>query len=165
MQNYDTFWNDLISGKFASLVASVSKRKEVNSPEEVYNITKPLFAAQPDVEQMYALLLDPANRIMTIEKISSGTIDKCHVFVREIIKSCIKNKAKYVILVHNHPSGNAAISDADILFTKKTFLALSFADIGLLDHLVVGDGFSSVTRECNTKNWMEIHDKILAGWV
>jgi DNA repair protein RadC len=45
-----------------------------------------------------------------------------------------------VILAHNHPSGVAEPSQADISITDKIKRALDLVDVRLLDHFVVGDG-------------------------
>ena len=45
-----------------------------------------------------------------------------------------------VTLAHNHPSGLAEPSQADIRITDKLKSALLLVDIRVLDHMIVGDG-------------------------
>jgi DNA repair protein RadC len=56
---------------------------------------------------------------------------------REVCKVTLQKNATAVIVVHNHPSGNAEPSKANISITKKLKVAL---DIKLLDHFVIGKG-------------------------
>jgi DNA repair protein RadC len=81
-----TFWEDLKSGHFASMIKESSKGNSVSSCEEVCNIMKPIFARHDDVEKMYCIFLDTKNKIIAIKKIASGSIRSATVHPREIIK-------------------------------------------------------------------------------
>lgn len=48
-------------------------------------------------------------------------------------------KAPKIILVHNHPSGDATPSQQDIDFTNSLYDATNLLGIQLLDHLVIGN--------------------------
>ncbi len=48
-------------------------------------------------------------------------------------------QAPKIILIHNHPSGDATPSNADIEFTNELYEAAQMFQIQLLDHLIVGD--------------------------
>lgn len=48
-------------------------------------------------------------------------------------------KAPKIILVHNHPSGDATPSEQDINFTNHLYEATTLFGIQLLDHLVIGN--------------------------
>ena len=62
------FWNDLKSGKFASMVKESARGQQLANPKEVYNTLKPLFAAQDDVEAFYCIFLNAKNKMISIEK-------------------------------------------------------------------------------------------------
>ncbi len=54
-------------------------------------------------------------------------------------------KAPKIILVHNHPSGDASPSEQDMEFTDKIYNASELLGIQLVDHLVIGNGkFTSI---------------------
>lgn len=139
------FWNDLKSGKFVSMVKEASQGQTVSSSHEVYNIMKPLFAKQDDIEVVYFIFLDSSNNIVSIEKMFSGTINKACVYTRELIKQMIFLKATACIMVHNHPSGNTKPSPEDELITAKVVAALLAIDATFHDHVIVGDGFHSMS--------------------
>ncbi|MBY0544965.1 MAG: DNA repair protein RadC [Gammaproteobacteria bacterium] len=86
-----------------------------------------------------ALILDNQHRVITFEILFEGTLDQSVVYPREFIKKVLKYNAAAVIIVHNHPSGLATPSQADIDITKQLYQALMPIGIRLLDHFIVGD--------------------------
>jgi|SRR5690625_204748 len=89
------------------------------------------------VEHCMALYLDSQFRLIVAEEVSRGTLTQASVYPREIIKSALKHHAAAVILAHNHPSGVAEPSAADLSLTRHLKKALALVDIRLLDHLIV----------------------------
>ena len=59
----------------------------------------------------------------------------------------LKCKASHVMLLHNHPSGDALPSGQDILITKKIKEAGELVGIPLLDHIIIGDGCYTSLKE------------------
>ena len=59
------------------------------------------------------------------------------VYPREIVKAALAHNAASVILAHNHPSGHAEPSAADISMTRQLKDALALVGTTVLDHLVV----------------------------
>lgn len=91
-------------------------------------------------EVFACLFLDTRHRILAYEELFQGTLDSTEVHPRIIIEKTLHHNAAALILCHNHPSGNAHPSQADILITRKIMTALSFLDVRVLDHLIIGDG-------------------------
>jgi DNA repair protein RadC len=89
------------------------------------------------VEHCMALYLDSQYRLITSEEISRGTLSQASVYPREVIKAGLKHHAAALILAHNHPSGVAEPSEADLALTRHLKHALALVDIRLLDHLIV----------------------------
>jgi len=83
--------------------------------------------------------MDNRNRVITFEKLFRGTIDGASVYPREVVKACLSHNAAAVIFAHNHPSGVAEPSQADIAITERLKKALALVDIRVLDHLIVGE--------------------------
>ena len=67
------------------------------------------------------------------------TIDGAPVYPREVVKRCLYCIAAVVIFAHNHPSGVAEPSEADITVTRRLQAALNTVDIRVLDHLVLAE--------------------------
>ncbi len=96
-------------------------------------------------EYFYALLLDSAQQIIRKELISIGTLNSSIVHPREIFRSAIIESANSIILVHNHPSGNADPSPEDRIVTRQLKQAGQLVGIKVLDHIIIaGEKFKSV---------------------
>jgi len=90
-------------------------------------------------EVFACVMLDNRNRVIAFREMFRGTIDGASVYPREIVKQALADNAASVILAHNHPSGVAEPSQADIRITERLKKALALVDIRVLDHVIVGD--------------------------
>lgn len=90
-------------------------------------------------EQLLLLLLDNKSNLLGEKVMFTGTVNASIVSPREIYLEALKYHAVGIILLHNHPSGDPAPSDADRRITRKVWEAGSLLDIPLLDHIVIGD--------------------------
>ncbi len=90
-------------------------------------------------EVFLCLFLDNQNRVIATEELFHGTIDNAVVHPRVVVDRALHHNAAALIFAHNHPSGVAEPSQADIGITKRLKSALSLIDIRTLDHFVVGD--------------------------
>lgn len=91
-------------------------------------------------EVFACLFLDNRHRVIDYEALFRGTLDGASVHPREVVKAALGHNAAAVILAHNHPSGVAEPSQADLHLTRRLREALGLVDIRVLDHLVIGDG-------------------------
>jgi len=99
-----------------------------------------LKLSDSDVENFHCLFLDTAHRVISFEKLSSGTINRATVYPREILKRAFKNNASAIILAHNHMSSPIKASDDDIKLTKLLVENFKIFDVKILDHIIVGEG-------------------------
>ncbi len=144
MKGSSHFWQDLKSGRFASMVRESSKGQAVSNSTEVYNILKPLIANHDDVEVLYGIFLDAKNYIIDIQELSRGTLTASTVYPREIIKKIIILKAAALVLAHNHPSGDTTPSSEDREITARVGLILHAMGVTLHDHIIIGNGHHSM---------------------
>jgi DNA repair protein RadC len=93
-------------------------------------------------EIFVALFLDAQNRLISWEKLFFGTIDSASIYPREVIKRVLHHNASAVIFSHNHPSGVAEPSNSDQLITQRLKDALVLIDVRVLDHVIVGGGYT-----------------------
>ncbi len=89
-------------------------------------------------EVFACLFLDTRHRLLRFEKMFLGSVDRANVYPREIAKRALYCNAAAVIFAHNHPSGIAEPSVADIELTERLVCILSELDVRVLDHLVIG---------------------------
>ena len=92
-----------------------------------------------EVEKVFLLCLDNQLRLIKEYELSKGTINTSLISPREIFIEALNAKAVYILLIHNHPSGNPSPSKADIQITLKVLEAGKIIDIKLLDHIIIGD--------------------------
>ncbi len=93
--------------------------------------------AHEKVEQFRLLFLDKKNRLIADELQQKGTVDHTPVYPREVIKRALELGASALILVHNHPSGDATPSKADIEMTREVQEAATKLGISVHDHIVI----------------------------
>jgi DNA repair protein RadC len=86
------------------------------------------------------IYLTKRHQFIACENLFRGTIDGASVYPREVLKSALKHNAASVILAHNHPSGVAEPSQADLAITKQLKEALELIDIRVLDHIIIAGG-------------------------
>jgi DNA repair protein RadC len=147
MNTENQFWEDLKSGKFVSMVKESSKGRALTSSKEVFNILKPLFAAEGDVEKMYFIFMDQKNRIISIDNLFTGSVASSAVYPREIIKRIIELKANGAVMIHNHPSGDVSPSHEDKSITYRVMVAAASIDVQVHDHIIIGEGYYSMADE------------------
>lgn len=88
---------------------------------------------QTSITDARASIVDTKNLIR-----SYGTLTEARVYPREIAKRALHHNAAAVILAHNHPTGHAEPSEADITLTRELCGALALLDVIVLDHMIVG---------------------------
>ncbi|MBD2857425.1 DNA repair protein RadC [Spongiibacter sp. KMU-158] len=88
-------------------------------------------------EVFAVLFLDNQHRLIKYEPLFFGTINGAAVYPREVARRSLEEHAAAVILAHNHPSGVAEPSDADVRITRRIREALDLLDVRLLDHCIV----------------------------
>lgn len=93
--------------------------------------------AQEKTERFRILFLDVRNTLIADEEQQRGTINHTPVYPREVVKRALELGASAIILVHNHPSGNPAPSQADIQMTRTIQDAAKGVNITLHDHIIV----------------------------
>lgn len=90
-------------------------------------------------EEMWALFLNTKNCLLKEICLTRGTVRSSLISPRELFLEALRYHAVYVVLMHNHPSGDPEPSIEDILSTKRIRDAGELLGIGLQDHIIVGD--------------------------
>ena len=88
-------------------------------------------------EHLAALYLNARNELVFKKHIFVGTLDANIAHPREIFEHALTNHASSVILVHNHPSGDAEPSQDDLEITKRITEAGKIMGIDVLDHVII----------------------------
>jgi DNA repair protein RadC len=89
-------------------------------------------------ESFRVILLDTRFRLIRIHEVSIGSGNESIAHPREVFHPAVVSSAYAVIVVHNHPSGDASPSQADHSLTRRLAEAAELMQIKLLDHIIIG---------------------------
>ncbi|MEI8320707.1 MAG: DNA repair protein RadC [Alphaproteobacteria bacterium] len=117
-------------------LADINKRSILSDIDQLVRYCR-LRILDTNVEQFHVFYLDKKKQFIADEIHQKGTVDHTMVYPRELIKKALDYGASYLLLIHNHPSGDCTPSDFDIDLTE--FIAEVGAKLGIevLDHLVI----------------------------
>lgn len=90
-------------------------------------------------ERLCAVALDARERLVRFECIEDGEGDTVAVSARKIVDFALRTKASYLVIAHNHPSGNIRPSQDDVDITRRLEFVLDSINVVLLDHYVFTD--------------------------
>ncbi len=116
---------------------------QITNPADVHRIISALLAAedeaQRDREHFWVFHLDGRSKIKLLELVSIGTLTASLVHPREVFTRAVKNRSAALVIAHNHPSGVAEPSRADVEITEELVHAGKILGIKIMDHVIVAD--------------------------
>ena len=98
-------------------------------------------------ETVVLLMLNSACKLIREQVLSTGTVNASMISPRELFIEALRYEAVNIILLHNHPSGNPAPSQADLKVTDNILTLSRMIEIRLLDHIIIGDNHYFSFRE------------------
>jgi DNA repair protein RadC len=104
------------------------------------------LAARPS-EVAAFVFLDPEWRLLGMRHSVSPHADMVTVTLRDVARDALSYDARYMLMAHNHPSGNATPSRDDIAFTRRLARMLEAIDVTLVDHLIVSADATTSFRQ------------------
>lgn len=120
--------------------------KHVYDTDSAVELFRPKLLGRT-TEAVCLMLLDGQARLLYNDILSEGSISAVPVYIRRLLQLCIRYDAQHVLLAHNHPSGNAAASQNDIVATRQVEMALESIDATLNDHIIfAGDDYHSFAK-------------------
>lgn len=113
-------------------------KKKISSSQDAFNAIYS-YLSDSLYEEFYIILLNRANEIIGIHRISEGGTSGTVVDPKKVFKLALVKQASSIILSHNHPSGNIQPSHQDKTITKKLIDSGKLMEIEVLDHIIVGN--------------------------
>ncbi len=156
---------------FCQIMAGIELGRRVNSAlEQVFGnrirITSPTVAVrycqerfarlarEVKQEEFHMVSLDTKNQPIASHQITVGTLRNSLVHPREVFRAAIRDAANCILVVHNHPSGDATPSDQDIAVTERLEAAAEIVGIPLVDHVIVAGAKATSIQEWRAnKGW------------
>ncbi len=124
-------------GLAVRLSAESVRKERIDSPDRVFQLLGTEMRALTK-ESLRVVLLDTRYQLMRVEEVSRGTVNESIAHPRDIFAPVFTASAFAFILVHNHPSGDPAPSDADRKLTTRLMEAARLLQVQLLDHVILG---------------------------
>lgn len=140
------------------LLESAEKGEMVKSSRDAAKYFVPMFIGKTN-EVVALMCIDSKGKILFCNGVFEGSVNAAGVSVRRFIEIAIRYATSDVLIAHNHPSGTAIPSDADIHVTKKISEALETVNINLLDHLIIADNDWVSLAATPTANLLFKHKK------
>lgn len=116
--------------------APTAERPVIQSWNALLDYCK-LAMGHATVEEFRVLFMNHKHMLIADEVQQRGTVDHTPVYPREVVKRALELSASAVILVHNHPSGDASPSKADIDMTKQIVNAAKAVNVIVHDHIII----------------------------
>ena len=119
----------------------------IDKPARAYDLVKDELVSS-DREILLSIMLATDLHLLGVETVAVGTINVCGATAAEIFRSAILANAAYIVLAHNHPSGNIQVSAEDVAFTDHVIRCGKLLNILVQDHLVVSSrGYVSMQEK------------------
>ncbi|WP_322995201.1 JAB domain-containing protein [Castellaniella sp.] len=125
----------LAAGREAA-VSLISMENAMGNPQRVRSFFQSKLAGLGH-ECAAFLYLDTQLRPIRYIEQSMGTLSHASIYPREIVKTSLRLNAGALFMAHNHPSGLAEPSPADLAMTRQLKQALALIDVRILDHVIV----------------------------
>lgn len=119
--------------------APLRERAAVASPAAVAAMARARLAGCAH-EEAWLALLDSQNRLLSWQKLREGGISSVQLEPRDILALALASSASGIILVHNHPGGNAMPSRPDMQLTGELMELAPRMGLRFLDHVIITDG-------------------------
>ena len=126
--------------------SGIDERFPIRSPADVATLLM-VEMSHLDQEHLRTILLDTKNRVQQINTVYIGSLNSATIRVGEVFKEAVRRNSAGIIVVHNHPSGEATPSIDDIEVTRQLVAAGRLLDIELIDHVIIGRGQYVSLRE------------------
>ncbi|NLW80831.1 MAG: DNA repair protein RadC [Desulfovibrionales bacterium] len=142
-QGAATFWRVMQECLVRKAGSPVVNKEKFSTPDQVRDMVCSRLGHLTK-EEFWIILVDNQNRLILFEQIFRGTVDQTAAYPREILELTLRHHASGLILVHNHPGGDANPSLQDRKLTEAISRLATDIGLRLLDHLVVtGEHYSS----------------------
>ena len=122
-------------------------REVLATPEAVAHMARERLVASPH-EESWVALVDAQNRLIAWERLSRGGVSAVPLQPRDVLEAALGRKASGIILVHNHPGGDAHPSQPDLALTQGLQHLAPQLGLRFLDHVIVTDGDCYSITQC-----------------
>jgi DNA repair protein RadC len=149
-------------------LTETEKIRILNS-EDIYSVMQRILLRENKIERnkehFWIIGLAQNSRILYVELISVGTINKTIVEPMEVFSIALQKRTVKVVLVHNHPSGNVRPSEEDKDVTDRLIQVGKIINIEVIDHLIITDKTYNSFSDTGIMNELERSTKYVPPYI
>lgn len=135
----------LLYNEHDSMNVRLSKEQKIKiaNTKDMYRVMQGILLRENKLgrtrEHFWVASLNTANYIINIELVALGSMNKAVITPSDVFSIAFQKRAAYVVLVHNHPSGETKPSSADLELTKKLYHVGKYHNCPVYDHLIIAE--------------------------
>jgi DNA repair protein RadC len=122
----------LVKGKYKNPV-----RGQVRGPKQLYKVFKAI--KDKNQETLIGVYLTNDLEVSAYDTLSIGSTSGLAISSDEVFNRAIITRSRYIVLIHNHPSGNPNPSPADMETIAALQEGAKWLRKTVLDFIIVGD--------------------------
>jgi len=120
--------------------------EELNTSWQFHELLMPLFLGARN-ELVFLVCMDGKGKLLTCRQLGEGITDSVTITGRKVLETALACNASRVALAHNHVSGIAVYSAADVSVTRELYALLAQVNIELVDHFIIANDDMVSMRE------------------
>lgn len=115
---------------------TADEKPHLTSARQIFEYMCPRIGNLPH-EEIWILNMSRSMQVISCYRHTSGSATASIFDVKAVIRTALLNRAQYLIMVHNHPSGTLKSSPPDDHITKLLRDAAATMEMPLMDHLII----------------------------
>lgn len=119
-------------------IARLGDTIQIRNPEDAVSYFGPKLRDLTK-ETFVVAFLNAAKILSGYKHISTGGATATIVDPAEVMRQAIMNEANSIIILHNHPSGHTAPSQADLKLTRRIADSGKILGVTVEDHIIIAD--------------------------
>ena len=126
-----------------NIALKAADKKKKLTASDMYEIMQKILLRENRIdrnrEHLWTISLDTADRLLNIELVSMGSINKTIIEPMEVFSVPLQKRAVKLVIVHNHPSGQIMPSAADKTVTDRLIQCGLILNVPVADHLIIAE--------------------------
>jgi DNA repair protein RadC len=136
--NQQVLLQKLLLRRESVAVSGYDPSKKYLDSESIVGLVRQITSGEVQ-EVVLAFFFDPRDRLLGYIELARGGMDWVNWDSRLMFSAALLCGARRIIMSHNHPSGIAKPSRADVVGMKKIIPAANLLGLQVADHIVVAE--------------------------
>lgn len=124
----------------------------IRSAADIFSLLQPVLLGTPfphrNREHVWTISLDSANKVLHIELVTMGSVNRAMVEPMEVFSTPLQKRAVKLILAHNHPGGILRPSPADRFMISELTRIGRELKVPVIDNVIITEeGYYSFAEQ------------------